>query len=66
MTDLRDKKLEELIKSAGGDIQNSVSKNTLVVLVKSIDEDTGKAIQARKLEIPLLTPDEFIDKYLSS
>ena len=65
MTGFRDKILEERIKAAGGNIQNNVSKHTFVVIVKSLDEDTGKASEARKLEIPLLTPQDFIEKYLS-
>ena len=63
MTGFRDKRLEQRIKSAGGDIQNSVSKNTFIVLVKSLGEETGKANEARKIGIPLITPEEFIEKY---
>ena len=45
----------------------AVSKNTFVVIVKdneSKDEDTGKIDQAKKLNIPILTLEEFKDKYL--
>jgi hypothetical protein len=35
------------------------------LLVKDKDEDTGKADQARKLNIPLMTPYEFREKYLN-
>ena len=64
MTGFRDKELMALIESKGGEMSGSVSKNTFVVLVKDKDEDTGKADQARKLSIPLMTPDEFKEKYL--
>jgi NAD-dependent DNA ligase len=64
MTGFRDKELTAEIEAVGGEIAGSVSKNTFVVLVKDKDEDTGKAEQARKLEIPLMTPDEFKTKYL--
>ena len=64
MTGFRDKDLQKAIEAVGGDIAGSVSKNTFVVLVKDITEDTGKADQARKLGIPLMTPSEFSTKYL--
>jgi len=65
MTGFRDKELTALIESKGGEMGGSVSKNTFVLLVKDKDEDTGKADQARKLNIPLMTPDEFREKYLN-
>jgi hypothetical protein len=43
-----------------------VSKNTFVVLVKDLDEDTGKAFDAKKLGIPLMTPSQFVEKYFST
>jgi hypothetical protein len=33
-------------------------------LVKDLDEDTGKAADAKTLGIPLMTPEEFNEKYL--
>ena len=48
-----------------GDTGDSVSKTTFVVLVKDKDEDTGKADQARKMNSPLMTPEEFIKKYFT-
>jgi NAD-dependent DNA ligase len=64
MTGFRDSELQENLKNVGAKLGSSVSKNTFVVLVKDIDEDTGKAADARKLGIPLLTPEGFIAKYL--
>jgi NAD-dependent DNA ligase len=46
-------------------VGSSVSKKTFVVLVKDKTEDTGKANEARKYNIPLMTPQEFSDKYIS-
>lgn len=65
MTGFRDKELTSLIESKGGQMTGSVSKNIFIVLVKDKDEDTGKADQARKLNIPLMTPYEFKQKYLN-
>ena len=65
MTGFRDKELAKKIKAIGGDIGDSVTKNTFVVLVKDKDDDTGKANQARCLDIPLMTPEEFMNKYFA-
>jgi len=63
MTGFRDKNLEEQIKSAGAKIGSSVSKNTFVVIVKNLEEDTSKASDAKKLGVTLITVDEFNKKY---
>ena len=65
MTGFRDKELERKIKEIGGKMASSVSKNTFVVLVKDVEEDTGKAMKAKELGIPLMTPENFIKKYIS-
>lgn len=64
MTGFRDEDLQEQIKHVGAKVGSSVSKNTFIVLVKNVEEDTGKAAEARKLGIPLMTTDEFKNKYL--
>jgi NAD-dependent DNA ligase len=64
MTGFRDAELVDTLKNLGAKIGSSVSKNTFVVLTKDMDEDTGKAEEARKLEVPLMTPDDFKVKYL--
>ena len=64
MTGFRDVELQDKLKNIGAKLGSSVSKNTFVVLVKDIEEDTGKASEARKLGIPLMTPVEFTSKYL--
>ena len=63
MTGFRDKELLTKLIELGAVQGSSVSKNTFVVLVKDIDDDTGKADDARKLGIPLMTPEQFKDKY---
>jgi len=64
MTGFRDKELAKRIESVGGEIGSSVSKKTFVVLVKDLNEDTGKAEQARQLGVSLMTPDGFKQMYL--
>ena len=60
----RDKDLSNSLTKLGANISTSVSKKTFVVLVQDKDEDTGKAETARELKIPIMTPKEFIKKYL--
>jgi len=65
ITGFRDENITNLLKSVGANLGSSVSKNTFAVLVKDKDDDTGKAVEARKLGIQLLTPEEFIGKYFT-
>lgn len=64
LTGFRNKELERNIKAKGGKIGSSVSKKTFIVLVKDLDEDTGKAMKAKELGITMMLPDEFEKKYL--
>lgn len=64
MTGFRDTALQEALKDIGAKLGSNVSSKTFVVLVKDKEEDTGKANEARKLNIPLMTPHEFTKKYL--
>ena len=64
MTGFRDKTLEESIKAVGGELGSSVSKNTFVLLVKSLDETTGKIEQAKKFDVLIMTPNDFALKYI--
>jgi len=64
MTGFRDTEIQEALKSVGAKLGTSVSKQTFLVLVKDIEEDTGKALEAKKLGIPLMTPQDFKHKYL--
>ncbi len=63
MTGFRDKNLEDKIKNAGAKLGSSVSKNTYLVIVKNLEEDTTKATDAKKLGIPLITVEDFNNKY---
>ena len=64
ITGFRDNSIQDVLKSVGAKLGSSVSKNTFIVLVKDKDEDTGKAAEAKKLSIPIMTPDDFKQKYL--
>ena len=64
LTGTRDKQVIEMLKSSGAIQGASVSKNTFIVVAKSADDDTGKAEDARKLGIPILSVEQFVSKYL--
>ena len=64
MTGFRDNSIQDALKSVGAKLGSSVSKNTFVVLVKDKEDDTGKVAEAKKLGVPLMSPEEFRQKYL--
>ena len=64
ITGFRDKELQQKLEKIGVKLGTSVSKKTFVVLVKDMDDDTGKADKARKLGVTLMTPEIFKSKYL--
>ena len=59
ITGFRDKNLEEKIKTLGGKLGASVSKNTYLVIVKNMEENTGKVADAKKIGIKIITLEEF-------
>ena len=65
MTGIRDDAVKDALKTVGATLGSSVSKNTAVVVAKSKDEDTGKAAEAKKLGIPIMTPAEFLATYFA-
>jgi NAD-dependent DNA ligase len=64
MTGFRDNSIQDALKSVGAKLGSSVSKNTFVVLVKDKEDDTGKVGEAKKLNVPIMTPEEFRQQYL--
>tara|TARA_Y100000780_G_C13694897_1_gene421145 strand:- start:6692 stop:10003 length:3312 start_codon:yes stop_codon:yes gene_type:complete len=63
LTGFRDKELEKQVKSLGGKIGSSVTKNTTYVIVNDMDTDTGKADKAKKIGVPLIMVEDFKKKY---
>ena len=61
----RDKNLKELLTNVGAEMSSNVSKKVDFVVVGNKDDDTGKAEEARKLNIPLMTPNEVVEKYFN-
>ena len=63
LTGTRDKNIIDFLKNVGANQGTTVSKNTFLVIAKNKNEDTGKAEEARKLNIPLMSVEEFIQTY---
>ena len=63
ITGFRDKELQQKLDKIGVKLGTSVSKKTFVVLVKDMDDDTGKADKARSLGVKLMTPEMFKTTY---
>jgi DNA ligase (NAD+) len=63
LTGTRDKQVIDILKKNGAIQGSSVSKNTFMVVAKSAEDDTGKAEEARKLGIPIMSVDQFIKLY---
>lgn len=64
MTGFRDAALQKELEEVGAKVGSSVSSKTFVLLVKDKDDDTGKVLDAKKNGVPLMTPQEFRNKYL--
>ncbi|NBQ17529.1 hypothetical protein EBU24_04380, partial [bacterium] len=65
LTGTRDKDIIDFLKNIGANQGSSVSKSTFIVIAKNKDEDTGKAEEARKLNVPIMSVDEFIQTYIN-
>ena len=65
LTGFRDPIIIDKIKQVGAKQGSAVSKNTDLVIVKDdMSKNSGKAYEAVKLTIPIMTHDEFIKKYI--
>jgi DNA ligase (NAD+) len=64
LTGTRDATIVEFLKKVGAIQSTSVTKNTFMVVAKDKDDDTGKAEEARKLNIKILSITEFIHTFM--
>tara|TARA_B100000161_G_C33484455_1_gene384085 strand:- start:333 stop:992 length:660 start_codon:yes stop_codon:yes gene_type:complete len=62
-TGFRDKNLEELIQSEGGDIKSVVSSNTSFVITNDENSSSSKITKAKDLKIKILNIEEFKKKF---
>lgn len=63
-TGFRDKELQSEIEKLGSKVTSSVSKNTNVVVTKDINGSSSKLKKARELNIEIVTPEDFKNKYI--
>jgi NAD-dependent DNA ligase len=63
VTGFRNKQFIQILTNIGAIQSTSVSKNIDMVIVKSVDDMTGKMEEAIALKIPIITYDDFIIKY---
>lgn len=63
-TGFRDKDLEEKLKGLGAKMGSGVSKNTFAVLVKDMNESSGKVADAKKHGVTVMVREEFMEKYI--
>ena len=65
LTGTREKIIIDYLKLIGANPGSGVSKNTFLVIAKNKDEDTGKTEEARKLDVPIMSVEEFIQSYIT-
>ena len=64
MTKVRDASIISELSKYGGKLENNITKNTFALITKSHDDVSSKTKKANELGIPIMTPLEFIEKYL--
>ena len=65
LTGTRDKNIIEFLTLIGANQGSSVNKNTMLVVAKDKDDVTGKVQDARRLNIPIMSVNEFIEMYVN-
>ena len=65
MTKVRDKMIIDALGKFGATLEDSIKKDTFVLVVKSKDDKSNKTDFAVKNNIPIMTPEEFKSAYLN-
>ena len=60
----RDKDLQDRITKRGGRVTTSVSKNTTMLIMKDVNDLKGKGNDAKRLNVLIISKQDFIDRYL--
>jgi DNA ligase (NAD+) len=58
--------LKSIIESRGGKVIDSVSKNTNYLINNDVNSTTGKNQTAKKLNVPIISEEEFIKKFIEN
>jgi hypothetical protein len=64
MTKVRDKEVISFMASQGATLEDSMKKDTFVLIVKSKEDMSNKTEYAVKNGIPIMTVEEFKGKYM--
>ena len=64
MTKFRDKTINDKLEEIGAFVENSMKKDTFVLVVKSMEDVSSKTEYAKKHGIPVVSVDKFRDEYL--
>ena len=64
MTKVRDKEIIEWLKTVGATLEDSMKKDVFILIVKSHEDDSNKTKFAKENNIPIMTPEEFKQKYM--
>ena len=63
MTKVRDKHIIEQLKLFGGILDDTMGKNTDILITKSYEDVSNKTKKAKEIGIPIYTPADFAKKY---
>ena len=58
--------LQQVIEQAGGKVVSSVSKNTDILINNDIASTSAKNMSAKKLNIPIMTEEDFVAEYIET
>ena len=65
MTKIRDKEIIDYLVKVGASLEDNIKKDTFVLIVKTHDDVSNKTKYATENNIPIMTPQEFRDKYMN-
>jgi NAD-dependent DNA ligase len=66
MTKVRDAEIIEFFEKSGTTLENTIKKNTCVLIVKNHEDISNKTKFAKENKIPIMTTCEFKEKYMSN
>jgi NAD-dependent DNA ligase/DNA polymerase/3'-5' exonuclease PolX len=64
MTKVRDKDIIDYMKTVGATLEDGIKKDTFILIVKSHEDVSNKTKDAESKGIPIMTPEEFKEKYM--
>ena len=64
MTKVRDQDIITALEAAGGKLADSIKATTMALIVKSKADESNKTKDAVKKGVPIMTPEEFKEKYM--